>query len=180
MQPSLIRSTAETSLDLLEMRGRGSPESLLLAWVAWEGLKMRLLVVGLAKRGWRVSDVSDVLSASRLHTQEDYRSLFAEVFGASPESTRGVGAQWRAIEDFRGVRNRYVHGTRGSAPAKLEAGTHLITGRVLDPSWLSGLAVSADGEPVKIGDPFRRLPSSQSSYESRTALTELVGLGRRR
>ena len=147
MQPSLIRSTAETSLDLLAMRGRGSPESLLLAWVAWEGLKMRLLVVGLAKCGWRVSDVYDVLSASRLHTQEDYRALFAEVFGASPESTRGVGAQWRAIEDFRGVRNRYVHGTRGSAPAKLEAGTHLITGRVLTRRGFRGWRSVLMGSP---------------------------------
>ncbi len=69
---------------------------------------------------------------------------------------------------------------QGSAPAKLEAGTHLITGRVLDPSWLSGLAISVDGEPVKIGDPYRRLPSSQSSYESRLALIELVDLWRRR
>ena len=53
MQPNLIKSTAESSLTLLGGKGRGTPEALLLAWVSWEGLKIRVLFVGLGLHGRR-------------------------------------------------------------------------------------------------------------------------------
>lgn len=174
MQPNLIRATANSSLDLLAMRGRGSPEAFLLAWVAWEGLKIRILVVALTQQGWKVQDVYDELSSSRLHTLEHYRTLFKSIFGTYPESTRGVGATWCSIEEFRDVRNRYVHGTRGAAPLRLEAGTHLITGHVLDPSWLERLALDVDGDRVNLGAPYRRLTSTRRMTRSKRALRELL------
>lgn len=54
------------------------------------------------------------------------------------------------------MRNRYVHAVRGSAPLRLEAGTHLITERVLDPLWLATMQVLVEGSKrdwvIPIGD----------------------------
>lgn len=81
MKPNLIKSTAESSLTLLGGKGRGTPEVLLLAWVSWEGLRIRVLVVGLAMQGWEVQDIYDVLSEDKVHALAHVRGLFKEVFG---------------------------------------------------------------------------------------------------
>ena len=180
MQPNLIRSTADSSLSLLASRGRGTPEAFLLAWVAWEGLKIRVLVVGLSMQGWKVQDIYDVLSQDKVHAVDHVRGLFKAVFNSYPENARGVGQDWCLIEDFRDVRNRYVHGARGAAPLRLEAGTHLITQRVLDPSWLAPLTVVVDGERTRLGDPYRRLPSKRWRYRSRASLRELIDVARKK
>lgn len=180
MQPHLIRSSAESALALLEESERGTPQALLLAWVAWEGLKIRVLVVGLAMQGWRVADIYDVLSDERVHSVAHLRGLFREVFGSYPEGARGIAPTWKAVEEFRDLRNRYVHGTRGAAPMKLEAGTHLIVGCVRDPSWISVLSVSIDGVKTPLGDPYRRLPSFRGAYRSKSSLKELVTRARAR
>lgn len=159
---------------LLDHHGRGTPEGLLLAWVAWEGLKIRLLVVALAMQQWRVQDINDVLSSEQVHTREHVRRIFRSVSGAFPESTKGIGTTWDQIEQFREVRNRYVHGTRGAAPLRLEAGVHLITEHVLDTRWLESVPVRRDSGRTSLGDPYRRLPSSRSGYRSRSSLSELV------
>lgn len=174
MQPSLIRSTAESSLTLLDARGRGSPEALLLAWVAWEGLKVRVLVVGLAMHGWKVQDIYDAVSTERVHTVEHVRGVFRTLFGAFPENTKGVSKTWQHIEQFREVRNRYVHGARGAAPLRLEAGTHLITEHVLDTAWLHGMPFALEGQRTTLGDPYRRLSSSRTGGRSLSSLRNLL------
>lgn len=174
VQPSLIRATANSSLTLLGEEGRGTPQALLLAWVSWEGLKIRILVVGLAMRGWKVQDVYEVLSEDKVHTHAHIRGLLKEVFGSYPENIKGIGYRWEQIEEFRTVRNRYVHGTRGAAPLRLEAGTHMITDHVLDPTWLAPLPVLVDGVQKRLGDPYRRLPSLRPRFQSKASLKELV------
>lgn len=174
MQPHLIKSTADTSLALLRLHGRGSPEAFLLAWVAWEGLKIRILVVGLATKGWRVQDVYDVLSAQRVHDHRHVRHIFKQLFGSFPESTPGLGEAWRGIEAFRGVRNRYVHGTRGADPLRLESATRSITERVFDTAWLEDLSVRVDGEKRQLGDPYRRMIGRRAGHKSKDSLTDLI------
>ena len=174
MQPSLIRSTANSALDLLELRGRGSTEAFLLSWVAWEGLKVRLVVVGLNMQGWQVSDVYAGLTDGRVHTNQNYLALFRTIYGRNPHNVSGVGDTWRQIEEFREVRNRYVHGTRGAAPAKLEAATLMITERVLDPSWLRGTPIKTEEGMSKLGDPYRRLVASRARHRSKASLKEML------
>lgn len=174
MQPNLIKSTAESSLTLLGERGRGTPEALLLAWVAWEGLKTRTLVVGLAMQGWKVQDIYDALAAESVHTREHVRGVFRSVFGSFPDNTKGISQTWQHIEQFREVRNRYVHGARGAAPLRLEAGTHLITEHVLDTTWLHDVRIVVDGQRTVLGDPYRRLPSTRARYNSPSSLKTLL------
>lgn len=155
---------------LLDERGRGTPEALLLAWVAWEGLKIRVLVVGLAMQGWKVQDIYSAVSTERVHTVDHVRGVFRAVFGSFPENTNGVSKTWQHIEQFREVRNRYVHGAKGAAPLRLEAGTHLITEHVLDTTWLHGIPITLEGQRTTIGDPYRRLTSSPTGHRSSSSL----------
>ena len=115
-------------------RGQGTPEALLLAWVAWEGLKIRILVVALAEKGWKVRDVYSALADAKLHSLEHYNAVFKKVVDNYPQQVKNVGRPWRQIEEYREARHRYVHGMRGSSPTRLETGTQLIIGSVQDAS----------------------------------------------
>lgn|GEM_PF-940958 len=95
MQPNLIKSTAKSSLTMLGGKGSGTPEALLLAWVSWEGLTIRVLVVGLAMQCWKVQNIYDVLSEDKVHELAHVRGLFEEVFVAYPDSAKGVRQSWK-------------------------------------------------------------------------------------
>lgn len=174
MKPNLIKSTANSALELMTYHGRGSTEAFLLSWVAWEGLKIRLAVVGLHMQGWKVADIYDGLSAARVHSNENYLRLFRTIYGSNPQNTKGIGSQWKTIEEFRTIRNRYAHGTGGAAPMKLEAGTHLITDSVLDTDWLSRVPITTENGRVSLGDPYRRLVTTRSRHRSHTSLKALL------
>lgn len=174
MQPNLIKSTAESSLSLLGERGHGTPEALLLAWVAWEGLKVRLMVVGLTMQGWQVQDIYEVLSAEQVHTRDHVRGILYSLFGSFPENTKGIGTTWAQIEQFREVRNRFVHGTRSAAPLRLEAGTHLITDHVLNTEWLHNASIRIDGSRIALGDPYRRLTGRRNGLRGKASLISLI------
>ncbi|MEI6374674.1 MAG: hypothetical protein WCP26_12910 [Actinomycetes bacterium] len=169
MRPSQIRRTAETSLQLLEWRGHGTPDALLLAWVAWEGLKIRTVCVGLARMGFQVQHVYDVLSEEKVHALDDYRRLFKSVFGSFPESAKGVGKQWQELEDLRDTRHKIVHGMGSDKPDRLERGTRLLAGAAMNPDWLAPLSVVRDDVRVPIGSPFAamRSPGRRPKYELR-------------
>lgn len=174
MQPHLIRSTADSAMTLLGERGRGTPEALLLSWVAWEGLRIRLLVVALRMQGWQVKDVYDALSSERFHSTVHYDNLFRSIFGSKPQSAKGVGQRWSQLEAFRATRNAFVHGTRGGSPLRLEAGVHLLRDSVLDPGWLAILPVRTSNGREPVGDVYRRLPSQHGRARSVTELRQLV------
>ena len=174
MQPNLIKSTADSALELLDFRGRGSAEAFLLSWVAWEGLKVRVLAVGLHTHGWSVADIYESLPNGRIYQDKNYGAVFHQVFGTSPHGTQGVSSTWAEIEAFRDVRHRYVHGARGSSPAKLEAATHLITERVLEPQWLAVAKVSTTEGKVPLGDPYRRLVTARGRTRSRASLNDML------
>lgn len=174
MQPNLIKSTADSALELLEFRGRGSAEAFLLSYVAWEGLKVRLLVVGLHMHGWAVADIYEQLPAGKIFQEKNYNSIFRSVFGSPPASTKGIGEHWKSIDQFKDIRHRYVHGASGASPDKLEAATHLIIERVLEPEWLTTIKVTTlEGKPA-LGNPYRKLVTSRTRKKSKTSLNELM------
>lgn len=174
MRPSQIKTTAATALELLEQRGYGTPDSLLLAWVAWEGLKVRTLSVGLAKMGFQVQHVYDVMGDDRVHTLNDYQTLFRRVFGANPQNIRGVSQVWKQLEDFRNTRHKIVHGMGSATPEHLERGTRLLASMSLDPDWLAGLKVESGETRVTIGSPFASMRSRghRPKHELQTLVKE--------
>lgn len=175
MQPNLIRSTANSAMTLLGEQDSGTPEALLLAWVAWERLRIRLLVVALCMQGWQVKDVYDPLPSERFHTHPHYDHLFRTTFGAKPQNACDVGQRWQQLESFRKTRNAYVHGTRGGSPLKLESGVHLLREATLDPSWLSSLSLAAPKGKQPLGDIYRPKSLRRSSGPLRADLQRLLG-----
>lgn len=174
MQPNLIKSTAGSANTLLDIRGYGSPEAFLLSYVAWEGLKVRLLVVGLHMHGWAVADIYEQLPAGKIFQEKNYNSVFRWVFGSPPASTKGIGEDWKSIDQFKDIRHRYVHGASGASPDKLEAATHLITERVLEPEWLTTMKVNMlEGKP-SLGNPYRKLVTSRTRKRSKSSLHEIL------
>lgn len=180
MQPHLIRSTSDSAITLLGERGRGTPEALLLSWVAWEGLRIRLLVVAWCMQGWQVKDVYSALSEERFHSSAHYDNVFRATFGSKPQSAKGVGQRWTQLETFRATRNAFVHGTRGGSPLRLEAGIHLMRESVLDPQWLSGLPVSTFDGREPLGDVYRRLPSRRNERRSLGEIRQTIRSARPR
>ncbi len=81
-------------------RGQGTPEALLLAWVAWEGLKIRILVVALAEKGWKVRDVYSALADAKLHSLEHYNAVFKKVVDNYPPTGQERG---EALAADRGI-----------------------------------------------------------------------------
>ena len=161
-------------MTLLGSHGRGTPEALLLSWVAWEGLRIRLLVVALCMSGWQVKDIYAALSAERFHSSPHYDNLFRVVFGARPQNSSGISGRWQQIESFRRDRNAFVHGTRGGPPLRLEAGVHLLQDSVINPEWLAHLRLKTDVECRTLGDVYRRLPTQRGRPRSSTELRQLV------
>jgi len=178
MRPSQIRRTAETALELLEDRGHGNPEAFLLAWVSWEGLKIRVISLGLARMGFQVQHVYEVLTEDELRSKGEFEALFQTVFSRKPQSAKGVGSTWQRNETFRKVRNRIVHGIGSTSPDRLESGTRVLTGAVLSPQWLGSLAVNDGSGQVSIGNPFAGM--NARGGRSKEELRELVIAGRGR
>lgn len=174
MQPNLIISTAHSADSLLEAKGHGCPEALLLAWVAWEGLRVRTLCVGLAKMGWQIQDVYDVLSKERAYTTGQYDRLFAHIFGKRPHNSSGIGTTWSAIEAYRVIRHRYVHGMGGAKPSLLEHGTLFITAHVADPEWLARLQVMTTNGRIPIGHPYAVQRGGRERKRPKAELSRLL------
>ena len=176
MQPNLIRSTAESAQVLLHHRGYGSPEAFLLAWVAWEGIRTRILVVALVMKGWRVKDIYPELAHAHPDSRQ-YQRLFRVILGTSPQQIKGTGETWRQIEQFRKTRNAIAHGIGTSSPARLEAATHLIVEAAESPEWLARIQVILETGPEPLGDIYRRLSPRHQHPGSLRSLRELINAG---
>jgi hypothetical protein len=155
-------------------RGHGCPEALLLAWVAWEGLRIRVLVVALSMHGWRVKGIYPTLASERLTAHASRKTLNATL-GCSTLQVKTVADIWRAIESHRPLRNKFAHGMGGNSPDRLEAATHFITTHALDPEWLAPLPVHIDDATYQLGDPYRRLHARTRLRRSAASLRQHIG-----
>ena len=56
MNPSSIRELTASARALQKTKRQGSPEAFILAWIAWEGMKLRILAVAQKKMGIKIKD----------------------------------------------------------------------------------------------------------------------------
>jgi hypothetical protein len=160
-------------MEMLELHGRGTPEAFILAWIGWEGLKFRILVVALSMKGWKVSDIQDVFAHPGVHTNEHYRRLFKSIFGAFPNNIKGIGTQWGEAEKYRDLRNKYVHGAKSNHPEKFLSAIENLYSLTTEVEWLSNLSLEVNGEKRKIGNVYRRLAAPKKA-RSRASLEQLI------
>ena len=130
-------------------------------------------------QGWKVRDVYEGLSVNRVHTEEHIMGMYRELFGKNPQNLRHLGSRWNAIERYRMIRHRYVHGTRAATPEKLADATRLIADSVLDTTWLQRVEMPVDGVSVRLGDPYRRLASGRAQAKDPASLKDLLERAKR-
>jgi hypothetical protein len=174
MNPNEIAHASKAARDLNALYNNGSPAAFVLTWIAWEGLKYRVLVLGLVRMGWQVADVKSVLAESDINTYAKYKKVFNSVFGNYPERIKGISKNWQEAESFRKNRNNYVHGSRGSNPKHLLKSADFLISITEDVSWLSKLTVKFDSEVHALGNVYQRQFTKRKGKRSKAQLKTFI------
>ena len=145
VNPSDISRTLSAAKALRANSKYGTPEGLLLAYVAWEGLKIRILAVGLAQQGWRFQTFKSAISDLELWRSKNYELAFASVFGQKPQNTKNLGKIWSRVATAERLRNKFVHGLGQTHPDTIEKSYRFLIEIIEDRSWLDNLSVKLPG-----------------------------------
>lgn len=130
-----LRNVAES----LSRRSGHSPEAFLLAYVAWEALKIRILIVGMTATGMTVSSARQLISENQIWKGNNYSSLFEKYFGVLPNSSPGVGHLFAKADSCQKIRNGFVHGSKRVDPDSFRKATETII-QLIDEDWSQLLA----------------------------------------
>ena len=170
MDPSEIRRLVKQARTLV-VDDRSAPEAFLLAYVAWEALKFRILLVGLTARGMTVATSRRHLSEAKVWRAENYDNEFKRLFGSFPSSARTVGKRFGEAKKFAKLRHAYVHGQGRTSPAVFhDAALNVIN--IVESDWEAPLRdlLKRFGLPTPTAtDPLGRLRASKE-LPSRSSL----------
>lgn len=166
MQPSEIRNLAQSAQWIDSLRPRGTSESFILAWISWEGLKIRLLTYGFAKQGYLAKDTSKALKTCNVHSKKQYLAIFELAFGKPPLQINKLGPIWRELETYQPMRNRIIHGGTRFNPKDLREASRKISDRVLNACWLEGARVQIHGTEYVLQNPYNRITTNRNSLKS--------------
>ncbi len=145
-----------------------APEGFLLAYVAWEGFKVRVLIVGLAAEGKSVAEAQKILKERRVWKYKNYQALFLQLFGSNPESAKGIGAQYRSAQLTDRLRGHYLHGAGRTNPQNFVSKTEILIS-VIESEWAKHLEsfLKRAGKPSPYNNPLkfirRNIVSSKES-----------------
>jgi hypothetical protein len=164
MNPSEIRRLVETSKNLDKQSAR-SPEAFLIAFVAWETLKTRILMVGFCNKGLTARDARTAIKEGEAWKAGNYNKIFLDLFGYLPENATNVGKLFRSTKASQQLRNRYVHGAYRVSPDTFRRCTKDLIS-VVSADWDSNLAGLLAGHGVVPGttNPTDRL-ARNNCYE---------------
>ena len=133
MKPSeIIRLTNSSKRALMD--SSSAPDAFLLAYVAWEGLQLRILVAGLFASGKSVSEAYRVIKDRKVWDKVNRNRLFVEVFGANPQNIKYLGKHFKKAESVKNLRDRYVHGFSRTSPQKFKDGTQILLA-LIEHNW---------------------------------------------
>ena len=79
MNPSSIRELTASARALQKTKRQGSPEAFILAWIAWEGMKLRILAVAQKKLGIKIKDTYLSHKELRLWNQVKFENQWKQV-----------------------------------------------------------------------------------------------------
>ena len=153
MEPAMVRKTLEAAKLIQRNSKYGTAEGLLLAHVAWDGLKNRIIVCGLAQQGWQVKTFKEAIDGQKYWKAENYRRSFNSVFGSDPDQTKGISQVWQLGLKSEKIRNKFVHGMGQANPKVMQQVFDQLTENIEDMSWINMLFVRhPDGKKVPLGD----------------------------
>jgi hypothetical protein len=153
LNPAEILRLSKSAMNLAGQSGR-SPEGFVVAYIAWEALKIRILLVGMTANGMSVSEAKKVVSTLEIWQGDKYNKAFKSYFGSFPNNTPGIGRLFNKADSFKSLRNGFVHGSRKTSPAKFREATIELVG-IIEADWakrLGSLLLNS-----KNADPMKRL-----------------------
>lgn len=157
MNPSEIKRLILQAKTLSDS-SQTAPEAFLLAFVAWEGFKMRLLVAALCANGYSVVEAKALMRSREIWKTGAFETLFAELYGTRPKNSRFVGTKFNSLSRAITMRNSYVHGFSRYSPRSFLVETERLIGLV-ESDWTSSLNKlrKANGMTGSIGNPLGTL-----------------------
>ena len=162
MSPSEINRALKAAKLLRSNANYGTAESLILAYVAWEGLKVRILIAGLAQQGWQQKTFKAAIIGSQFWKARNYNKAFRSVFGKDPEQIAEISKIWKDIDKAEAIRNKYVHGLGQTNPKKLMDSFDFLVTIIEDRSWLDNLkVVLPDGNREQLVEVVKTIRASR-------------------
>ena len=157
MNPSSIRELTASARALQKTKRQGSPEAFILAWIAWEGMKLRILAVAQKKMGTKIKDTYSSHQELRLWNQIKFEKQWKQVFGKNPSNMSGVaGKVFREMEKYKKYRDKLVHGKEFGNPINVQKATISILNLLEDREWLKDLFIVVKDKSYSLYDIFER------------------------
>ena len=119
MQPNEILRLVEQA-KLLAKAPETMPDAFVLSFVAWEGLKVRILVAALKADGHSVAESRAFIRNENLWKSANFDNAFAKLYGSLPSNSMGVGKVFRSLDRATKIRNAYVHGFSRTSPERFQ------------------------------------------------------------
>ena len=138
----------------LSTKSTHAPEAFMISYVAWEALKIRILLVGMTASGLTVKESRELITLSTIWQRDGYGKLFMKYFGIHPHSAPVIGHLYRSADSFQKLRNGFIHGSKSSSPDVFRKASIQIS-NVIEADWESLLA-SLLGPELQT-DPFGTL-----------------------
>jgi hypothetical protein len=138
----------------LSPKSTHAPEAFMITFVAWEALKIRILLVGMTASGLTVRESRELITLSTIWQRDGYGKLFMKYFGKHPHNAPVIGQLFRSADSFQKLRNGFIHGGKSSSPDVFRKATLQIS-NVIDADWES-LLTSLLGPEIQT-DPFGTL-----------------------
>jgi hypothetical protein len=162
MSPSEINRALNAAKLLRSNANYGTAESLMLAYVAWEGLKVRILIAGLAQQGWQQKTFKAAIIGSQFWKARNYNKAFRSVFGKDPEQIAEISKIWKEVNKAEAIRSKYVHGLGQTNPKKLLESYDFLVRIIEDHGWLENLKVILpDGKREQLVEVFKTIRASR-------------------
>lgn len=158
MNPSEIKRLLTVAAQLNSQRS-GTPEAFLLQYIAWEALKVRILITGMTYSGLTVKDARGQIDVEKVWQSSNYEKLFKKYFGSLPANAKGVGKYFNIGNQVDNLRHSFVHGSFRLGPKSYRKASKMLD-EIFAADWgkLLGDLLGSSG-PV---DPMSRLSKNEA------------------
>lgn len=158
MNPSAITELTTSAKNLTDTKRKGSPEAFILAWIAWEGSKLRMLAVAQKKQGIKIKETYASHKDKSLWNEKIFEKEWKRVFGEYPASMRGMpGKIFKKINSYKKYRDKLVHGKSFGNPNNVHDATLEILRVLEDKKWLDEILIVTKMGTLKMSDHFYRV-----------------------
>lgn len=153
-----------------------------LSWIAWEGVRSRVLIVAARLAGWRMEEAKDAIGSKKISSSRSFAQCLKWITGFNLDSDlKGKpAAAWQAARKIEGLRHRLFHGFEPIPEDRLQPASTAIYEFARNPILIFGQipVIGPDSNTRQLGDPLRLRPAAGlgiNVYRSLVDLNALLG-----